>query len=56
MLQKAIMNVSDVSQPQPHLGHPGLLCGVRITAVAGNGELFFFLSDLNINILLELPE
>lgn len=44
MLQTAIMNVSDVSQPQPQLGDPALLCGVKITAVAGNGELLFYLT------------
>lgn len=36
-----IMNAGDISQPQPHLGHPALRCGVKITAVAGNRELLF---------------
>lgn len=44
MLQTVIMNVSDVSQPQPQLGHPVLRCGVKITAVAGNRELLFYLT------------
>lgn len=46
MLQTVIMNVSDVSQPQPQLGDPALLCGVKITAMAGNGELHFYLTSI----------
>lgn len=55
MLQTVIMHVSDVSQPQPQLGHPALVCGVKIIVVAGNRELLYILkSDLNINILPKL--
>lgn len=56
MLQTVIMHVSDVSQPQPQLGHPELVCGVKITVVAGNRELLFLKSDLNINILPKLMD
>lgn len=48
-------SAADAGRPQPHLGRPALRCGVKITAVAGNGELLFFLSELNINILPERP-
>lgn len=48
-----IMNVSDVSQPQPQLGYPTLRCGVKNYS-RGRKWGVTFLSDLNINILPEL--
>lgn len=39
-------SVADAGQPQPHLGRPALRCGVKITAVAGNWELLFYLSSI----------
>lgn len=39
-------SAADVCRPQPHLGRPALRCGVKITAVAGNGELLFYLSSI----------
>lgn len=34
MLGTVIMHVSDISQPQPRLGRPALVCGVEITVAA----------------------
>lgn len=39
-----ITNAADCSQPQPLLEYPALGCGVKITAVAGNGDLLFYLT------------
>lgn len=39
-------SVTDAGQPQLHLGRPALYCGVKITAVAGNWELLFYLSSI----------
>lgn len=53
MLQTVIMNVSDVSQPQPQLGRPALHLW-RKNYSRGRKRGVTFLSDLNINILPEL--
>lgn len=53
MLQTVIMNVSDVSQPQPQPGRPTLRLW-RKNYSRGRKQGATFLSDLNINILPEL--